>query len=87
MRTVGLRSTKEGELHPITLDHLELFVHMRIGDKVDEDTNCDSKFMLECMPRVGAALCDQIHWIPPNATIILCVDNAGGHRTNDARRQ
>ncbi len=68
-------------------DHLELFVHMRVGDEVDEDTSCDSAFMLECMPRVGAALCEQFHWVPPNETVYLCMDNAGGHGTNDAKQQ
>jgi hypothetical protein len=57
----GRRTTKEGELLPITLDHLELFVPMTIGDEVDEDTSCDSRFMLECMPRVGAALRERFH--------------------------
>jgi hypothetical protein len=60
---------------------------MRIGDEVDEDASCDSKFMLECMPRLGAALRERFHWVPPNETIFLCMDNAGGHGTNDAKRQ
>ena len=38
----GNQTTKEGGVVPITLDHLELFVHMRVGDEVDEDTTCDS---------------------------------------------
>jgi hypothetical protein len=83
----GNRTTKEGVVTPITLDHLELFVHMRVGDEVDEDTSCDSKFMLECMPRVGAALRETFHWVPPNETVYLCMDNAGGHGTNDAKLQ
>jgi hypothetical protein len=60
---------------------------MRVGDEVNEDTTCDSKFMLECMPRVGAALCEQFHWVPPNETVYICMDNAGGHGTNDAKQQ
>jgi hypothetical protein len=39
----GSWTTKEGELIPITMDHLELFVHMRMGDEVDKDTSCDSE--------------------------------------------
>ena len=83
----GNRTTKEGGVIPITLDHLELFVHMKIGDEVDEDTSCDSRFMLECMPGVGAALRERFHWVPANETVYLCMDNAGGHGTNDAKQQ
>jgi hypothetical protein len=83
----GSRTTKEGQLIPITMDHLELFVHMKMGDEVDEDTSCDSKFMLECMPRVGAALREQFHWVPQNEIVYVCMDNAGGHGTNDAKLQ
>ena len=83
----GSRTTKEGELVPIPLDHLELYVHMKKGDEVDEDTSCDSKFMLECMPRVAAALRQKFHWVPANEKVYVCMDNAGGHGTNDAKRQ
>jgi hypothetical protein len=39
------------------------------------------------MRRVGAALREQFHWVPQNETVYVCMDNAGGHGTNDAKLQ
>lgn len=81
----GQRTLSNGAQVPIRIQDTDLCVHMRVGDEVDVDVSCDSAFMLDCMPRVGAALRQKFHWVAPNVTIYVCLDNAGGHGTDDAK--
>ncbi len=39
------------------------------------------------MPRIGAAIRQKMNWVPENETIILIMDNAGGHGTIEAIQQ
>ena len=82
-----MRTKQNGEQTPISLDDITMQVMIRSGDVVDEDVSCDSAFMLECIPKVGAALRRAFHWVPATDKIYLCMDNAGGHGTNDAIQQ
>ncbi len=43
--------------------------------------------MLDVMPRIGAAIRQKMNWVPENETIILVMDNAGGHETVEAIEQ
>ena len=81
---IGMRTNKEGEQQEITIEDLQLYVHINQGDEVEKDCSCDSSFMLETIPEVGKALREKFHWVPEQEKIFLVMDNAGGHGTNDA---
>jgi hypothetical protein len=51
---------------------------------VEREVNCNSVFMLENIPTVGATIRRNMHWIPPEQEIYLVMDNAGGHGTEEA---
>ena len=40
--------------------------------------------MIPAMDRVGQAIRSTFHWIPPNQTCYLVINNAGGHGTDEA---
>ena len=84
---LGMRTKENGEQVPILLHDIVMQVMIRSGDVVEEDVSCDSAFMLECIPKVGAALRASFHWVPEGEKIYLSMDNAGGHGTNDAIQQ
>jgi hypothetical protein len=84
---LGLRTTEGGDQVPLQLSDITLYVKITAGDEVDKDCSCDSQFMLRTMPEVGAALRASYHWLQPDETIYLVMDNAGGHGTNDAKEQ
>lgn len=81
---IGMRTNEEGNQVAVTIDDLMLMVQLRPGDIVDEDCSCDSSFMLEKVPTIGAALRAAFHWVPRHEKIYLCMDNAGGHGTKEA---
>jgi hypothetical protein len=72
---------------PLTVGNLVLQVQWKKGDKVMEDVNCNSEFMLEHMDSIGEAIRKSHNWIPAREPIYLIMDNAGGHGTNDAIEQ
>jgi hypothetical protein len=84
---LGLRTTNEGQQVALTLADLQLFVQQQKGDIVEVDVNCDSKFMLEKIPRLGAKLREAFHWVPADQKVYLVMDNAGGHGTDIAKTQ
>ncbi len=43
--------------------------------------------MLDVMPLIGAAIRQKMNWVPENETIILVMDNTGGHGTVEATEQ
>mmetsp|Transcript_17684 Transcript_17684/g.27078 ORF Transcript_17684/g.27078 Transcript_17684/m.27078 type:complete len:83 (+) Transcript_17684:983-1231(+) len=59
-------------------------VRIERGDRLEEDVSCDSTFMLEKMPLIGAAIRSKMNFVPPHVPIRLFLDNAGGHGTIDA---
>jgi hypothetical protein len=69
----------------LTLEDLELRVKRLKGEEYEEDCTCDSEFMAEVLPEIGAEI-RQIY--TDNGTdedrpIYLVMDNAGGHGTKD----
>jgi hypothetical protein len=55
------------------------------GLEVERDTTCDSNFMFESIHDMGSSIRSSMHWLEKNTQpIILFMDNAGGHGTNDA---
>ena len=68
----------------ILLTDINVKVRYKVGDEVEEDTSCDSEYMLAAMTRVGIAIRAAYHWIPITQKCYLVMDNAGGHGTNVA---
>ena len=84
--TLGMfTDSKDNHVNVVALEIIEICVKLRKGDEVEEDCSCNSKFMLEWMPKVGQAMRDTYHWIPNSEKLYLVMDNAGGHGTNDAK--
>ena len=54
---------------------------------MEEEVTCNSQFMLETMPTIGAQIRQQMPWIPMQTPIYLILDNAGGHGTIAARNE
>ena len=38
---------------PLTLDAVGLFIQMQVGDTMEQDCSCDSKYMLQAMERMA----------------------------------
>ena len=54
------------------------------ADAREVDVSCDSDFMADSMPEVGAAIRAAYHWADCIETpIFLYLDNAGGHGTKE----
>ena len=43
--------------------------------------------MMEVMPKIGQAIRDAYHWVPPEDFVYLVMDNAGGHGTDDCVKE
>ncbi|KAG7373069.1 hypothetical protein IV203_033793 [Nitzschia inconspicua] len=59
---LGIRTNEDGVQVVIQLQDLEVFVQQEAGDKVEEDTSCDSDFMLRKIPEIGAGLRSAYQW-------------------------
>lgn len=81
---INMKGKEDAAQRPLSIDDLVLQVQWKKGDKVMEDVNCDSEFMLEHMNSIGKAIRDAHHWVHPDDLIYLVMDNAGGHGTHDA---
>jgi len=84
---------KDNQLIP-TVDSLQLSKYTLMakyhGQKAGEDADarevdvsCDSDFMADIMPEVGAAIRAAYHWVSIDTPIFLYLDNAGGHGTKE----
>ncbi len=69
---------------PLTIDDLNLYCYYPQGSIIEEDITCNSNFMLQTMPAIGAEIRQKMPWIPPDQPIYLILDNAGGHGTRQA---
>ena len=58
---VGMRTNKDGEQVEVKIEDLKLAVQQSAGDEIDKDCSCDLAFMLEKVPRIGAALRASFH--------------------------
>jgi hypothetical protein len=66
------------------MDNTNIFCFLPWGTAVEWKVNCNSVFMLENIPTVGAEIRRIMHWIPPEQEIYLVMDNAGGHGIEEA---
>jgi hypothetical protein len=77
----------EGTERPLTLDDLTLHVEYHPGDSVENDITCDSEFMLKIIEDIGHSIRDSFHWVDPDVPIHLFMDNAGGHGSDEAKKE
>ena len=83
---------EEVEYHPMAdnntallgIDCVEMQVHHEAGEWVEEDVNYDSQFMLDNIRKIGKAIREKFHWVTRPQKCYLLMDNAGGHRTEQA---
>ena len=80
-------TTQSGETRPLTMKDLTLAVYVARGTVVQEDTTCDSEFMLNVIEDIGKAIRAKFHWVSLDTPITLFMDNAGGHGTIVAKAQ
>jgi hypothetical protein len=78
---------ENGTQRSLTISDLSLFVKIPKNTEIERDTTCDSVFMLSTVHEVGRSIRESMHWVPPDEPIILFMDNAGGHGTNDTKKQ
>jgi hypothetical protein len=71
----------------LTLKDLTLQVRVPRYTWVERDTTCDSTFMLDTVEEVGQSIRDKMHWVSTETPIILFMDNAGGHGSNNAKQE
>ena len=76
--------TEEGVQRQLTIDDAELFCYLPRGTMVEREVNCNSQYMLEKMPIIGAKIRRKMPFIPQDTTINLIMDNAGGHGMQEA---
>jgi hypothetical protein len=81
---VEIRNSTEEEKVPLTISDVIMNVRYEKGDLIQEDVNCDSKFMLENIRTVGEAIRSAFYWVPKEELCYLFMDNAGGHGTIEA---
>ena len=67
------------------MNNVQVCVHVKKNDEVEEDCSCDSTFMKKWIPDVGRAMREAYHWIGENEKLYLVMDNTGGHGTDDAK--
>jgi hypothetical protein len=71
--------TEKGVQQQLTIDNAKLFCYLQWGMMVEQEMNCNSQYMLEKMPIIGAEIHHKMPFIPQDTTINLIMDNAGGH--------
>lgn len=78
---------KSGNARQLTLQDLTLHRFIIKGTTFVQDTMCDSKCMLDHIHKIGMAIRNSYLWVKMEVPIFLVMDNAGGHETNDAKRE
>jgi hypothetical protein len=85
--TIGNKviKTEAGIVRPLTINDIHMSCLLQPGAVVERKVNCDSAFMLQNLPPVGAEIHQKMPWVPREQPIYLVMDNAGGHGTWQAR--
>jgi hypothetical protein len=78
---------KSGKTRLLTLEDLDLHVRVPRHSKIERDMTCDSTFMLQSVDETGDSIRSTLHWIPKSEAIILFMDNAGGHGTDESKKE
>ena len=69
------------------LEYLESRVNTPKGNFIKRDTTYDSKFMFMNIRDVGQSICEAHSFLPNDHPICLVMDNAGGHRRTEVKKQ
>ncbi len=93
-RTITLRAnntipqiiitTLEGHKRERTNNDITISCFYPLGYLIEEEVSCNSPYMLEAMPTIGAEIHHRMPWVPLQEPIYLVLDNAGGHWTRGA---
>ena len=78
---------QRGNEKKLTLEDLTLHVVTDAGSEYEKDITCDSEFMMNSIDEIGIAIRDSFHWVPRDVPIYLYMDNAGGHGTDDIKKE
>ena len=82
-----IRTVPGGSDRPIELADFTLHVRVPRGKISEQDCSCDTKFMMDVIHEIGAAICAKKPHVPNWIPIHLFMDNAGGHGTDVAKSQ
>ena len=74
----------DGVERVLTIEDIEMSCYYPRETIIEKKVSCDSHFMLENLPIVGARMCESMPWVTQEETMYLIMDNAGGHGTNNA---
>ena len=79
--------TKSGAIRKLKIEDCILHRFICKGTTLERDTTCDSKFMMENIRLIGKSIREKFHWVEEVVPIFLIMDNAGGHGTNDTKKE
>ena len=65
----------------LTVDDCQLKFRYQRGNKIEQDVNCDSAYILLAINRVGKSIRNTYHWMTRSEKRYLVIDNTGGHGT------
>ena len=77
---------ERGNKRQLTLKDLTLHVVMDAGLDSEKDITCDLQFMIDSINGIGFTICHPFHWLPYGVPIYLYMDNAGGHGTDEIKK-
>ncbi len=75
---------EEGMETALPIDNIDVSCFLHQGTIIEPEVNCNSAFLLENLPLISTEIRRNLHWIPPEESIYLVMDNAGGHGTQEA---
>jgi hypothetical protein len=78
---------QDGSDRKLTIKDLEVHVCIVHDTLLEEDITCDSSFMLDTMYEIGITVCAAFHLVSQDDPIILIMDNAGGHGSDDTKKE
>ena len=80
-KTIGVLSGNKNDIitRLLSFDDVQLKAYTPKGCVVENDVNCDSKFMTDHIDEIGTAIRKACSFLHPRHPIYLFMDNAGGH--------
>ena len=75
-------TTEDGTTRLPNLDDVMFYYKVPAGAVVQEDLSCNSTFMHQTMPTIGASICEKMQWVLQNIPIHLVINEAGEHGMN-----
>ena len=68
----------------VVIGDIDVPVQNQVGNEVEEDCTCNSKYMIKAMKDVGESIGKEYYWMPQSEVCYLVMDNAGGHGSAEA---